>query len=194
MTTMYRVRTVWTGLPGMPGYTNHYFGTTDPLQEGAAAARNAVSTLWQNIHTFLPLGLVLTIENAVALIEDTDGLQSDELTDPTVITMDPPSGTGGYSAPVGASIGWGTATFRAGRRVKGRTYVVPLASSCFDVSGSLTPAVQSGIQSAADAMIAHPSQFVIWSRPTGVAANGIAALVTSATVKDFSAVLRSRRD
>lgn len=178
----------------MPGYTNLFFGTTDPLADGAADARAAVMTLWQNMRTILPLGLTLTVENAVALIEDTTGDQTDEINDPTPGAHAQPSGTGGFASPVGASVQWNTTTFRAGRRVKGRTYMVPLVTSAYDTAGNLTTAARDVIVTAANAYLAADGQPVVWARPVDGGPAGVAALITSHSVRDFAAVLRSRRD
>lgn len=207
MTTMYRIRAVWSGFTGAPGYTNLFFGATDPLQAGADAAGGAVNTFFTAIKSALPLPVTVTIDPAVALIEDTTGDQVDEMTLTT-----PPPGVSGvlgerFAGPAGACITWNTATFLQGRKVRGRTYLVPLTMSAFENNGTLDNTYRTTLSTAATALVTGPGALVIFARPhdaqtaaespTGkarAARVGAAALVTSASLKDKAAVLTSRRD
>jgi hypothetical protein len=207
MTTLYRIRTVWSSFPGAPGYTNLYFGTTDPLLAGATLAAASVRSFWQSLNGMIPNGASLLVESAVALIEDFSGEQTGELAvspAPAVVTG---TSTGAYTAPSGAVITWGTGAYRFGRKVKGRTYIVPLGAGSYDATGTLEATHQSGLQSAANALIATGAHLVVYSRPRAakaaeridgsdaVAARvGASTGVTSAVVADRAAVLRSRRD
>lgn len=207
MTTMYRIRSVWTGFTGAPGYTNLFWTTTDPLGAGAQVAADATRLFWNAIRSALPAVVTIQVESAVALIEDVTGEQQDELTLGTA-----PAAVGGilserFASPAGCTVTWNTATFLQGRKVKGRTYLVPMTSSAFQNNGTIDDAIRTTIQTAADALISGPGGFVIFARPrpaqtaaespTGVARParvGASAGVTSARVADKSAVLTSCRD
>jgi len=207
MTTLYRIRTIWSGFTGAPGYTNMYFGATDPLQAGADTAATAVNTFWTAIKSALPLAVTLNVESAVALIEDTTGEQTDELT----LTATPATVQGvlseRFASPAGVCVTWNTATFKEGRKVKGRTYLVPVTSSVFENNGTVDNTYRTTLQTAASALVTGPGAFVVYARhrdaqtaeesPTGKARPermGVGALVTSAAIKDKVTVLRSRRD
>jgi hypothetical protein len=194
MSTLYRIRSVWTGFSGAPGYTNHYFGTTDPLAAGAALAASDVRTFWDTIKARFPSNVTITVDPLVALIEDINGEQSDEIN----VTPSPAAVTGTglstYAAPVGASIAWSTSTYRFGRRVKGRSYIVPMSVNDFDAAGTLTSTAHSNLQAGAAGLVAGGSQMVVFSRPTEVHPIGGSSLVTGSTVPDRAAVLKSRRD
>lgn len=207
MTTLYRIRSIWTGFSGAPGYTNMYFGTTDPLAAGAQTAANDVKAFWELVKVNLPDVVHIAIEGAVALVEDLNGQQTGELA--LSSTPAPSVGTQSvaYFAPAGASVNWGTSSFLYGRRVKGRTYIVPLAANCSDVGGTLLDTVKTSLNTAAAGLVAAPSQMVVFTRPRdavaadparGIAGSaerpGSSSLVTSGTVRDVIAVLRSRRD
>lgn len=207
MTTLYRIRTVWSGFPGAPGYTNLYFGTTDPLLAGAGIAASAVRTFWNSLAGMIPNGASLQVEAAVAEIEDYSGEQVGELQvtpAPAVVTG---TSSGAYTAPSGAVITWGTGAYRFGRKVKGRTYIVPLGAGSYDATGTLESSHQSGLQAAAAALVGSAAHLVVYSRPRAAKAAeridgsdavdarvGASTGVTSATVADRAAVLRSRRD
>ncbi len=207
MTTLYRIRTLWTGFAGAPGYTNMYFGTTDPLQAGAQEAGQACATFWNAIKGFMPDDVSLTLDTAVALIEDVTGQQTGELALTGLTASNVGTSTGGFFGPTGACVSWGTGTFLYGRRVKGRTYLVPLAASASNTTGGLDTTARTTIQTAASTLVSGPGQLVVYTRPreaksaeespTGKAITarpGSSSLVTSAVVRDRAAVLRSRRD
>lgn len=198
---MYKVRSLWSGFAGAPGFTNHFFGTTDPLLAGASQAVADVRAFWVALQSNMPDDVQINVEQNVQIIEDSTGLVEDELTATAVAAVNP-TATTGYAAPVGASIEWRTSDFVGGRRVKGRTYVVPLLASAFETDGSLSSTTLSSVQAAAAGLIAAPSQLVVWQRPRAASVGpppvsarvGSLHLVAAAGVSDRAAVLRSRRD
>ena len=185
MTELYRVRTALTGFPGGPGVATMYF-----LDVATAVA--SVDTFWADVHDRYPEVMSAHVENAGDIIEDTTG----DLTgawSATAVGSHAGGGTGPYAAPAGACITWNTGTIANHRRLRGRTFIVPMNSDRFEDDGSLDPATITILQNAANALITSQSEsFVIYHRKNGgVGSNG---LVTSATVHDKVAVLRSRRD
>ena len=195
MASMYRVRSVWSGFSGAPGYTNHYFGTTDPLLAGASLACADVRAFWNAIASQFPDDVQINVETAVQIVEDSTGVVEDELTAAATAAVNG-SGSGSYAAPVGASVEWRSSDFVNGRRVKGRTYLVPLLGSAFETDGTLSGTPLSSIQAAASGLVAAASNMVVWHRPTdpGTSSDGSLHLVATANVSDRAAVLRSRRD
>lgn len=185
MTDLYRVRSTWTGFPGAPGVTTMY--TLD-----MATFLSAVHTFWSAIADKLPSNVRVNVLNYGDVISDTTG----ELTDSwTADSLEPVAGTDGenYLAPAGACVNWNTETVVNGRRLKGRTFLVPVAQDAFAHDGSLSPGALSQFQAAADALVSsESSSLVVWHRGTG--SDGTFGLVTSATVPDKAIVLRSRRD
>jgi hypothetical protein len=207
MTTLYRIRTVWSGFSGAPGYTNMYFGTTDPLAAGAATAAADVGTFFNSVKACVPNTVTLAIDPVVALIEDYNGNQTGELTLGTPPTIGLGSQTGSFAAPAGACVTWNTATFRDGRRIRGRTFLVPLGVNCFQADGTLVDAQRTVLNNAAAALAGGAAAFVVYARerqaraayePAKITAKtylaGESAVVVSGNVKDKVAILRSRRD
>lgn len=194
MTIMQRTRVLWTGFPGGPGYTNLFsrvssIGTHDPT-----LAMDDVATLFSGLATRIPSSVTLNIDPEVAYIEDTTGVAEgfDQVASVPSITQ--PSASGAYAAPTGASIEWSTDAVKNGRRVTGRTYLVPLVGAAFEPDGTLVAAALDQLSSAASVYALNSvANQVVWSRPSGSSA-GSSHSISGARVADKAAVLRSRRD
>jgi len=94
-------------------------------------------------------------------------------------------------------VNWRTNQIRNGRRVRGRSFLVPLAGSAFEGNGTLSASTLTSLKSAADTLrtAAGTTQLGVYARPTTKdATDGLWAQVTANTVPDMGAVLRSRRD
>ena len=157
-----------------------------------ATAVESLHTFWGAIQALIPADVDLQVENAGDIIEDTTGALTGAWTATPVAVVSGSSGDR-YAAPAGAVVNWLTETIGGGRRLRGRTFLVPLASGRFQNDGSVDDDGRVIIQEAATALIAEQSaSFVIWHRGTG--SNGSDGLVTAARVSDMVAVLTSRRD
>ena len=207
MTTLYRVRTTWSYTPGGPGYSNMYFSTTDPLASGAQTAVNDVQAFFTAIKGLIPSIVTLQVDPSVIMVED---YSSEQVGDILVGTPPAPivcTASGSMAAPAGATAQWSTASYLYGRRVKGRTYLVPLAASAFESNGTIISGALTTLNTAAAALVAGGSNLVVYTRkrdaktaeesPTGkeiTARPGASSGVVSGAVRDIAAVLRSRRD
>lgn len=106
---------------------------------------------------------------------------------------------GSAPAGVGACITWTTGGIVMGaagrpRRLRGRTFLVPIGGDAYDTDGTLKPAHVAAFQTLADG-IRGAGGLAVWHRPVGVgAANGNSYGVIAGSVRDKVAVLRSRRD
>lgn len=109
----------------------------------------------------------------------------------------PPAATTGTSAAVysraaGARIDWGTDTIVNGRRLSGRTYLVPMGSTFFDTVGLITTANRAALVTAGTNFITQTGlnrPLRVWSRT-----HGVSAVVTDASAPAAGAILRGRRD
>jgi hypothetical protein len=104
--------------------------------------------------------------------------------------------TAGWAAAAGAVISWSTAGVRNGRRVRGRTFVVPLSNECWDVDGTIKSVPLGSLTTGAQALTTGTdvTRFNIWSRPSAPgASDGAAFPVSGFRIPDMSAILRSRR-
>lgn len=204
---MLRVTTVWTGFIGSPGYTNHYFEEATIAEPGAYDACRAVRQFFLAAAPLMPSTVHLDVQHTVAQIDEHNGAQTGEIADIAPGSTMLGGDGNNYSAPSGASINWGTATFVGGHRITGRTFIVPLGRGAYGPDGELLPASLTTLRTAAN-IIATPliplvSRMVVWHRPKYVvpkttpptiAVPGSYGIVTTYNVKAKSAVLTSRRD
>ena len=160
---------------------------------------------WSTVKSLFPLPVKMNIEPTGDIIESTTGVITGTWVGLQTAQMSGEA-DGKYSAPSGAVVTWVTGTVLDGRKVRGRTFLVPILSTNFDTGGSLEAATIAQIGSAASGLVtAEAGNFVIWHRPRAAAAAingrpavtaraGGHALVTGVKVPDLAVVLRSRRD
>lgn len=156
-----------------------------------------MDAFFEDIKAYFPPVVTVTSQSDAEVIEETTGqLQS-------VFTVTPSSGHTGpassnpYSAASGAVVTWRTAGVRNGRRVHGRTFLVPLNQAAYAADGTLSTLGLSALNAAATtlASAAGAPDLGIWARPTAPAAtDGEWFAVNSFSIPDMAAVLRSRRD
>ena len=112
------------------------------------------------------------------------------ITPPANVTS---TAAGNYSAPSGARIEWRTDAIVAGRRLRGRTFFVPLGAGVYDATGTLSTTTLTALTTAANNFKSNSvfgaSQGSVWSRTHGIQAD-----ITSAFIPDEASVLRSRRE
>jgi hypothetical protein len=212
---MLRVKMRWSGFQGGPGYTSFYFrdfvaeggGEWNPDNDDAAAAAARVQTFGTALREYIVSGTTLQVESDVEEIEETTGALVDVWSAGAPAAINAINAAGGYSAASGAVVNWKTGTVRNGRRIQGRTFLVPLGPNCYENNGTLTSTAVNAFTAAGNALIAGAGSpdLGVWGRPTKVKdangqptgetlPNGQWAVATSVRVPDMAAVLRSRRD
>lgn len=201
MTVLFKLVTTHTGFTGAPGFTNLFFETTDPLSAGAQAASDKVHAFWEQLAVLFPTAWRYSIAAGVDTIDDTNGHILD-----TIPTTPLSQGTfgiaGAYAAVSGGVIIWKTAVLRPNgtpgkgpKRLQGRTFIVPMAGNAYDTDGTLAAATVTRMNTGATALHTGNPAFRVWGRPRGAGAtDGVSGLVSSHSVPDMSAELRSRRD
>lgn len=204
MPLIMRTRARWSGFSGAPGYTvMHFrdFGTSggsgaDPTQESAQLALQRVGEFFSALAPQLPGAVTITTDPEVDVIEDTTGqLQSSFSVTGATIPGGVANGT--FSGATGAVINWNTGAIRNGRRIRGRTFLVPLAAAVYDVDGNLEASRRTAITNAAATLAnsASTPDLGVYARPSAAGlADGQWAVVTSSSVPDLAAILSSRRD
>ena len=194
---MLRVRAVLNGWEGGPGLMTFYFLT--PLQNAAAAARvvgNVHDFLFSPVSSFLPSSVTAQVLGEVDVLDASNGHITDTLSAPI-----PPPVVGAGSASkappsVAALLRLQTATFIAGRRVRGRIFISPLAGTVVTSDGVLSNTQQAFGDAARASMVAvlDPGDtWVVWHRPK-LGVGGSAAAITATSMPFKLAVLTSRRD
>lgn len=188
MATLNRLRVTWTGSPVVgPGLTTFYF--TSPDMSGIP---DAVASFFDDANGFYPSGITWTIPDSGDQLESTTGALVGSWTATGGTTINS-SSTAGWVLGVGARVVWETGGIVNGRRIRGSTFLVPLAKDRFDTDGTLTTAAISGLDSVAGALFtAADGHLVIWSRPRGGGDSGVSP-VTNVRVPDQVSWLRSRR-
>lgn len=199
MAHLARVKVNWTGIPSGPGFTNLYFRNTTPGIINQTVVNQAVSKTDTWLSTFttgINNTISFVVDPTVDVIDDTNGaLQGFFAATPTATRVG--TQTANYSAASGVCINWSTNAVRNARRMRGRTFIVPLGNNCYAPDGTLDTTRLGNFRADA-ATFRTPgtdAALVIWGRPTGPAAtDGVSAEVTSSSVSDKVAVLTSRRD
>lgn len=191
---IYRVTARWTGFTGAPGYSNfHFQGSTGAPDLAPAAA--AVRNMFQDMQVHLPSTLRINVSPTIEIYDDASGQLTGYETLATTPAVVSGAATGPYAGPSGAVINWITNTVTQGRRLRGRTFIVPLATSAYDSSGTLTTGALTDINTGASRLsgAGFSLGFGVWSRPTA-GGTGAFGEVVGHRVPDLAAVLRSRRD
>ena len=171
---------------GGPGYNVWHFRAGDDTIQSCV---DAIEQCYLQINgLFQPGSTIVGPAEAVGGIEGTE---------PTVEAVDGFSiggaGSGTALAPVlQAVISWRTPL--ATRSGRGRSFFGPLASDAADAQGTLSPLALGDLQAAGQSIVAFNGELGegaigVWS-PT----DGVIRDITSFTVRDQFAVLRSRRD
>lgn len=199
MAFLYRVRAVTSGWSGAPGLGTFYFGTSELSGSadtaGAQLCVDRVHAAYDDSKGLYPNTWTCQVQSEVDVITVESGAITDTLAPdaPAVVT-----GTSGATfgpTPVMLLMRLTTATFIAGRRLRGRAFIGPLSNA--QTGG---PAPESSgrtlVQAMGDALLdvgTGGPRLNVWHRPVGGAGGQAGDVITAIPGIAFS-VLRSRRD
>lgn len=195
------IRTEWSGTTGGPGLSQMCIEGFIPVP--AATAEDwcdAVRAFWFSLASLLPNELTLNVAPTV----DSFDTETGDL-DSTVVIASPPAQVAGasistYAGGSGVKVKWDTNQIKFGKRVRGSTFIVPIASNAFTATGVVSGAAQTTINNAAATLVTAIDNFggnlAVWSRPRTepTAREGFATHVVQGLCSTKSAILRSRRD
>lgn len=184
MAVLQRVRTVWTGFPGSPGYSNHYFTSAATPQACVDIVRDALVQLGTSASN----QVTATIDAVVFSIESTTG----DIVGTSTVTGRTASGTGtGDLLPVSTQglVGFRTGNFINGRELRGRWFVPAMLENSNTAAGAPSSTVTLQLIASGNILINGAPDFVIYSRTHKEFSSA-----TSAYSPVKWAVLRSRRD
>lgn len=188
----------WTGLVGGTGYSFFYTST-------AVDISGVISPLFDAIKAFFPGPLVWKFPGLYRELDETNGQLTNVVQGADAGSV-AATGTNAYIPQAGAQIRWNTSGFPHGRRVVGRTYLVPLHSSYYGINGLITSTTANTINAAADALRSRAGgELSVWHRPILeknpdptlpdiVKRPGSRWPVTGTVCPTKSATLNSRRD
>jgi hypothetical protein len=199
-----RVKARWT-IPGAgTAYSVFHFSAvsgSDPVGTEANQAAEKTRTFFDAVKGLLPGVVMIDVQKEVEILDVESGnlFEVINATDQLQVVGGASVGTA-WSAPSGACITWGTSGLRTlsskPRRVRGRTFLVPLTTTSYDSNGNLSATALTTINTAATNLRTPGtlSQLVIFGRPgVGGSPAGVVHTVTSSRITDQSAILRSRR-
>lgn len=209
MVSVFKVRATWSGFTGAPGYSNFHYSdlTTDTLRNSAGAN---VRAFFSALASYFMSTWTIQVGGEVTEYDMTTGDLIGSYTMSTIPTALPGTAApGAFANGAGFSVQWNTNLIHTGRRLRGRTYIVP-AMGCFDTDGTLSSGVSAAVQAAANVLITPSSpEFVVWKRiwtkPTQDMTlaeakafkqeqiGGATAPVTSHTLRDMASQLRTRK-
>lgn len=194
MTTLNRLVIAWSGtcVVGSAVTVLHFDGS-----DNAAPPVAAVKAAFASGAILFPSSLTMTFPNSGDQIDDTDGSLTGVWTSTGGGTVNG-SSAGATAAGVGACVGWTTGGIVTGtkgpRKLRGRTFLVPLTTAAYDTDGTITSSSMVALNTLA-AAIQSSGPLAIWHRPsTPVATDGNSYGVISNKVRDKVAFLSSRRD
>ena len=197
---MLRSKIRWT-IPGAgTAHTVLHFGTLDastPTQADADEVISKVAAYAGAIKAYIPNVVSLLVSSEVEEINVATGKLIGIYTGATQTAQaGTASATAGWAAPAGGVISWSTAGIRNNRRLRGRTFIVPMSNEVWDVDGTLKSVPLTGLNTAAAALRAPGTQvyLTIYGRPSGVgASDGVEWQALAHRVPDMAAILTSRR-
>ena len=188
---LHRVVINWTGaqIRGAAVTVLHFDGSSSTAPPSAAAIGGAFGPFMGQF----PTGVSVTFPGVGDTIEDTTGaLVGTWSTGHPVTTVG--GGVAKAAAGAGAVVTWNTGGIVAGRRLRGRTFLVPLCTDAYDLDGSLSSGTFTALNNFGTALMAV-GPLAVWHRPTTPGgSDGTSYGVTSFRARDKVAFLSSRRD
>jgi len=192
---LHRVVVSWSGagIVGTAVNVLHFDGS-----EQAAPPIAAIRGAYDAMHTAFPAGVVIQVPNTGDSIEDTTGALDGVWAGPAQLSVGG-SNIGANAAGVGACIGWTTGGIVTGasgrpRKVRGRTFLVPVHKDTYDNDGTFQQGWMDILRAGANALQAAGG-LAVWHRPTTAGgSDGNSYGVISNRVRDKVAYLSSRRD
>lgn len=168
------------------GVATHYWNN-------AVTHQSDLKAFWTSVAAIMAGYVTITVPNSGDVFKEDDGTLLSTWSSGTSATITG-GGTGAYAGGVGACLGWGTGGIHYGRKVRGRTFIVPLALNQYDTDGTLATGCVSSITTAKNTLLtAMGTDLQIWARPSTKHPIGNSYSVTGGVVKDHVSWLRSRR-
>jgi hypothetical protein len=196
MATIERYRVNWNGVSG-PAVSTFYGQPGGSVSDLTPALKTFFSSLGP---LCIPSGISISFNTQVDQIDEFTGMLTGTRNVPQQSGVTGAAGTA-FSMPSGLLVQWITGAVHLGKRVVGRTFLVPAAG--VEAAGGLPASgSRTAIAAAAATFVTSTSlSFGVWSRPfvPGIGSDhpahaGQAFTVTGAAVPNKFVVLRSRRD
>jgi hypothetical protein len=200
MVNVSTVTVIWQGFTGAPGYSHFRF---QELVDAAAcnAAGAAVRAFFLAQQAVWQTGWSFQVQPTVQQNDIGTGLLTSEraMTTTPAVVNGTANATTTYEGGSGYVINWITNSVHNGRKIRGRTFIVPATGQSFSADGTISPATQTSAQTAAAALMNDTAtELSVWSRFWDTAkppnqTGGSLTPVTGVLVPDRAAQLRTRR-
>lgn len=195
-----QIVTTHAGLAGLPGYTSFFF-FGDPINTATVnSALTNTYNFWNSVKPLLPTGWNASFGTDVNILDPASGdlIRVMGGTSPGSLTA---AVSAPYASGIGCCVTWATAAVHGRKRLRGRTFIVPLQSAQYDSNGNIVDSSLTTIRAAA-ATLQGVANFGVWGRPRDAdpdatppvtALTGAWSAATAYSVRDKVAILRSRR-
>jgi len=110
----------------------------------------------------------------------------------TAATISATGGASVYAAGTGTYVRWLTGVILDGRKFIGRTFLAPLAASCYDTDGTIGAGFVTTIQTATNTLVGA-GKLSLYHRPQSLGDPGSSATIIAGVAVDRVTSLRSRR-
>lgn len=191
--SMLRYRMLWDVPGGGQGISTFHFEVGTATQASADAIAQLCYDFFTPLLTSLPDEVRISQDDEV--VRFNAGNEIDGLYPVTPAAPRAGASSSVWAAASGARIDWLTASWVNGRRVRGRTFIVPLAGFAFTTAGVIAGPTLSALGTAAGALITGAAgvpgsgTFIVFSPSTGARTE-----VLGFSIPPRGSVLRSRRD
>jgi hypothetical protein len=197
MVSMQKMTATWTGWAGAPGTSTFYFQGTTILDPAI------VHDFFAAAAPYLPASTRIQVNGSGELVDPLNGqvVGTWSATTPAVV---PGTGAGGIpQLATGPMARLETGSYRRGKHIRGRLFLIPSQSVALDSTGMVATATVTALNTALNQLkAASGGQWAVFHRPTfqpGVKPpvlvnSGECIPIQSATLNSKPAVLRSRRD
>lgn len=202
MASVFTTTAVWSGFIGSPGYTKFHWIDLATTASYSAATDGTRAFFFQ-LAAFLSSAWTITVNQT---LQEYDAATGRLIAEHSAAAAPAPvvgtAAAAAYAGGSGAVATWKCGSIYNGRRVQGRTYLVPLMG-IFETNGTLTSGAITAIQTAGDNLINIAlADFAVWAKiwqkptppstkPIQIGGQGFS--VQNCIVKDSASQLRSRR-
>jgi len=197
---MYRYEVNWLTPTGGLGVSRFHAQPAAASQANRQAWADGIRTFFDAIKSQFPSSVSWTFGSEIMDFNASDGVVAG------YFNVTPPASLAGNSSsaelagPVGCIVRWETNAVFNNRRVRGRTYLVPLSRAAYDAQGTIQGPSITQIQTAANVYVANTQGGAIIPHvyspekddPDGHP--GFISEIVAAVVPDLACVMRSRRD
>jgi hypothetical protein len=194
---MQKMTATWTGWSGAPGTTSIYF-------QGAAIVNPSVlKAFFDAVAPYTPTTVTIQVNNSGELVDPPSGKVTGSWSTSSVASTAGTATAQAMTPSSGIQVRIETGTFRDGKHIRGRFYLIPGATGSYTNTGQITGTVTSAIQTAANTLVsASGSQIGVYHRalydtsvkPPVLKRSGEFIVAQSLLVLGKPASLTSRRD